>query len=131
MNRPFPRTLKLCVVWNPSRNSVWIGSIGSPDHSLAALRGDGFTAIGWMSDAADEQYIASAERRALAVIAGRGARRVGAPGCFAIGPALLVSEACAIARDAYRTAADALSPGTTGSAPASRTPGFGVRRAVG
>ena len=131
MNRPFPRTLKLCVVWNPSRNSVWIGSIGSPDHSLAALRGDGFTAVGWMSDEAHEQHITRAERRARAVIAGRGARRVGAPGCFAIGPALLVGEACAVAREAYLATGEGTAPSPTRVAPSPRAPGFGVGRAVG
>jgi hypothetical protein len=131
MNRSLPRTLTLCVAWNPCRHSIWVGSIDDPDDCLTALRGDGFTAVGWMSDEAHEQHITRAERRALAVIAGRGARRVGAPGCFAVGPALLVGEACAVARDAYRVAADAPSPDATGSAPSPRTPGFGVRRAVG
>ena len=131
MTRSLPRTLTLCVAWNPSRHAVWIGSIDDPDDSLKVLRGDGFTAVGWMSDEAHEERITRAERRALAVIAGRGARRVGAPGCFAVGPALLVGEACAVARDAYQAAAHGSAPVPPGRAPSPGTPGFGVGRVVG
>ena len=131
MNRSLPRTLTLCVAWNPCRHLIWIGSIDDPDDCLAALRCDGFTAVGWMSDEAHEERITRAERRARAVIAGRGARRVGAPGCFAIGPALLVGEACAVAREAYLATGEGTAPSPTRSAPSPRTPGFGVRRAVG
>ena len=131
MNGSPSRTLTLCVAWNPCRHSIWIGSIDDPGECLAALRSDGFTAVGWMSDEAHEQHITRAERRARAVIAGRGARRVGAPGCFAIGPALLVGEACAVAREAYLATGEGTASSSTRSAPSPRTPGFGVRRAVG
>ena len=131
MNRSPSRTLTLCVAWNPCCHSIWIGSIDDPDDCLAALRGDGFTAVGWTSDEAHEERITRAERRARAVIASRGARRVGAPGCFAIGPALLVGEACAVAREAYLATGEGTASSSMWSAPSPRTPGFGVRRAVG
>ncbi|MGB0613960.1 MAG: hypothetical protein ACPHET_09070 [Miltoncostaeaceae bacterium] len=132
MNRSPSRTLTLCVAWNPCRHSIWVGSIDDPDDCLAALRGDGFTAVGWMSDEAHEERITRAERRARAVIAGRGARRVGAPGCFAIGPALLVGEACAVAREAYLAMgeADGAATDAVGAAAADprlwRSPGRGL-----